>query len=159
MRKWNFISFFSRKYKPHEIDLLITPPVNIYQIKKNRIPWNMIFWRKTGETILKIRLSKRSHNFNYSPLPLFLSNFFMPPHFVWLLKTPPRSQSVETWCSYIARCGFWKQETFFSWTHMFYVISLITWGLVDIKINSFFGGSNFSNICCCASLLKSSLPT
>ena len=142
----------------------------------------MIFWRKTGETILKIRLSKRSHNFNYSPLPLFLSNFFMPPHFVcvWLLKTPPpppppktffggggggggglcrSSQSVETWCSYIARCGFWKQETFFSWTHIFYVISLITWGLVDIKINSFFGGSNFSNICCCASLLKSSLPT
>ena len=45
---------------------------------------------------------------------------------------------------------------FYIWTHTFYVISLIRLWLMDIKINSFFRGSNFYlNICYCASLFKS----
>ena len=45
---------FSSKSKPHErIDLLITTGENIYQIKKSNSDDNMLFLRKTDETIWK----------------------------------------------------------------------------------------------------------
>ena len=70
--------------KPHEkMDLLIKASVNIYQKKKEKKKYsnsnkNMLFWRKTHETI-------------WDPLPfqltpLFLSNFLITPLFVQISK-------------------------------------------------------------------------
>ena len=54
--------------------------------------------------------------------------------------------------SWNIRGGFWNRETFYIWTHIFDLISLIKLWLTDIKINSSLWGSIFYlNICCCAS--------
>ena len=77
-RKRNFIYHFLVESKPHEkINLLIAASVNIYQTKKKKkysnSNENMLFWRKTDETI-------------WSPLPIS-EQFFHDPLFVQILKT------------------------------------------------------------------------
>ena len=113
---------------------------HFYEVDKLQLPWSLLWI-----------------------FPLVYSEFHM-----WVIDTSItllanifiRSQSVETWCSYISHKNwFWKPETFCIWTHTSYVICLIRLWLSDIKINSFFGGFKFClNICCCASLLKGLYP-
>ena len=55
---------------------------------------NMLFWRKTDETIWKAPLSKRT---SPSTNPPYLSKFFMTPLFVQILKT----RGEETMVSFI----------------------------------------------------------
>ena len=95
--------------------------------------------------------------------------FFNTLYHMWLMDTSitfqaiiftRRSQSVETWCSYIAcRRGFLRARNILylnSYILCYFFNAIVT----NRHHNSFFGGSNFFiRISCCASLLKSSLPT
>ena len=95
--------------------------------------------------------------------------FFNTLYHMWLTDTSitfqaiiftRRSQSVETWCSYIAcRRGFSRARNILylnSYILCYFFNAIVT----NRHHNSFFGGSNFFiRISCCASLLKSSLPT
>ena len=76
-RKRNFVIYhFLVKSKPHErINLLITAGVNIYHTNSNELivnnsnsNENMLFLRKTDETICKLPLSKRTLSFNQPPI-------------------------------------------------------------------------------------------
>ena len=64
--------------------------------KKSNSNENMLFWRKTDETIWNPPLSKRTPPFPLTPL--LLSNFFMIPLFVQISKTrtPPNFMGEET---------------------------------------------------------------
>ena len=71
-----------------------------------------------------------------------------------------RSQSVESWCPYVAYKRWFLEARNILYLNSYICYFFNTLWLTDIKINSFFGESNmYLNICCCASLLKSSLPT
>ena len=67
----------------HErVDLVITASMNIYHTKTkySNSNENMLFWRITDKTIW---------NSSFQLTPLYLSNFFMIPLFVWILKIKP----------------------------------------------------------------------
>ena len=67
----------------HErVDLVITASMNIYHTKTkySNSNENMLFWRITDKTIW---------NSSFQLTPLYLSNFFMTPLFVWILKIKP----------------------------------------------------------------------
>ena len=79
---------FSIKKKPHErIDLLITASEHLPD-KKNPIVMKTCFSEgKLMKQFGNPPLSKRTPPFQLTPHPLFLSNFFMTPVFVQILKT------------------------------------------------------------------------
>ena len=67
----------------HErVDLVITASMNVYHTKTkySNSNENMLFWRITDKTIW---------NSSFQLTPLYLSNFFMTPLFVWILKIKP----------------------------------------------------------------------
>ena len=68
-RERNFIIYhFLVKSKPHErIDLLITASVNILPDKNSNSNENMLFLRKTNETIWKLPFLGEPHPFQLTP--------------------------------------------------------------------------------------------
>ena len=95
---------FLVKSKPHErIDLLITTSVNIYETKKSYSNENMLFSRKTDETIWKppfLRSSSLSTN------PPISEQFFHDPPLCRNFKNkspapPPNFRGEETMYIYV----------------------------------------------------------